>query len=170
MITIRKETDSDHDAIRYVNRRAFWQEAEGDIVDKLRVRNMAAISLVAVEGDRIIGHILFSPVTVEADKAKFEAIALAPMAVLPEYQKKGIGTRLLKAGLDECRKLGYEIVFVLGHPEYYPRFGFTQARTKGIGCEFEVSDEAWMVLELKENALAGRKGVVKYQPEFSEAT
>lgn len=170
MITIRKETPADYAAVRNVNNRAFGQRDEGLIVDRLRERGMAIISLVAAEDDRIIGHILFSPVTVESDKGKFEAVALAPMSVLPERQRKGLGTRLVKAGLEECLKLGHEIVFVLGHPKYYPRFGFVQAKKKGIGCEFEVSDEAWMVLEIKEGALAGRKGVVKYQPEFSETT
>ena len=168
MITIRKETPVDYDDVRDVNSRAFGQTDEGRIVDKLRGQDMAVISLVAVEGERIIGNILFSPVKVESDSGEFEAISLAPMSVLPEYQRKGLGSRLVKAGLEECRKLGYEIVFVLGHPQYYPRFGFTQARKKGIDCEFEVQDEAWMVLELKKGALAGRTGTVKFQPEFSE--
>jgi putative acetyltransferase len=168
MITIRKATPADYDDIRDVNNRAFGQTDEGKIVDRLRRRNMAVVSLVAEEGDRIIGHILFSPVIVESDSGKFEAISLAPMSVLPEYQRKGLGSRLVKAGLEECRKLGYKIVFVLGHPEYYPKFGFTQARERGIDSEFEVRDEAWMVLELKKGALAGRTGRVKFQPEFSE--
>jgi putative acetyltransferase len=166
---IRKATPADFDTIRYVNGRAFGQQAEGKLVDKLRNRNMAVLSMVAVADDAVIGHIFFSPVTVESDKGNFEAIALAPMAVLPEYQKKGIGTQLVNAGLEECHKMGHEIVFVLGHSKYYPRFGFVKAKEKGINCEFDVPDDTWMVTELKPGALKGRKGTVKYQPEFREA-
>jgi len=127
------------------------------------------LSLVAVQDDSIIGHIAFSPVKVESERSTFEAITLAPMAVLPAYQSKGIGSQLVRAGLEECRDLGHEVVFVLGHPDYYPRFGFVLAKPKDIGCEFEVPDEAWMVLELREGALAGRRGTVIFQPEFREA-
>jgi len=117
-----------------------------------------------------VGHIAFSRVKVEAEHSSFEAIALAPMSVLPANQRKGIGSQLVRAGLKECRHLGYEIVVVLGHPNYYPRFGFSPAKPKGIDCEFQVPDEAWMILELKDGALAGRRGTVRFQPEFSEAT
>ena len=92
------------------------------------------------------------------------------MAVLPEQQRSGIGGQLIRAGLDECRNLGHEIVVVLGHAAYYPRFGFVPANPKGINCEFAVPEEVFMVLELREGALAGRGGVVKFQPEFSETT
>ena len=91
------------------------------------------------------------------------------MAVLPVYQRKGIGSKLVRAGLDEYKRLGHEIVFVLGHPDYYPRFGFALARLKGIDCEYEVPEEAWMVLELWEEALGGRRGIVRFQHEFQEA-
>ena len=92
------------------------------------------------------------------------------MAVLPAYQHKGIGSRLVRVGLEECRHLGHEVVVVLGHPDYYPRFGFVSARPKGIYCEFEVPEEAWMVLELREGTLVGRNGTVKFQPEFKDTT
>jgi putative acetyltransferase len=127
------------------------------------------ISLVAVQDDKIVGHIAFSPVRVEAENSSSEAIALAPMAVLPAYQRKGIGSQLVRSGLEECRHLGHEIVVVVGHPDYYPRFGFVPAKTKGLQCEFEVPDEAWMVLELRAGALAGRRGTVRFQPEFRES-
>jgi len=91
------------------------------------------------------------------------------MAVLPAYQRKGIGGQLARAGLEECRRLGHEIILLVGHPDYYPRFGFVPARSKGIECEFEVPEEAWMILELREGALAGRQGTVRFQPEFKEA-
>lgn len=156
-------------AVRYVNQQAFGQKEEAEIVDKLRNRNVVTLSLVAIQGNQIVGHILFSPVIIESEHSNFEAIALAPMAVLPPYQRKGIGSQLVRASLKECQCLSHEIVVVLGHPNYYPRFGFIPAKSKGITCEFEVPDEAWMILELREGALAGRRGIVKFQPEFYEA-
>jgi putative acetyltransferase len=169
MLTFRQETLKDIDSIRYVNEQAFEQKGEAELIDKLRNRNVVTLSLVAVQDEQIVGHILFSPVTVESENSSFEAITLAPMAVLPEYQRQGIGSQLVQVGLKECYQLGHEVVVVVGHPDYYPRFGFVLGKTKGIGCEFEVPDEAWMILELREGALAGRKGTVKFQPEFQEA-
>lgn len=168
MITIRKEELGDIRAIRHVNERAFDQENEANIIEKLRKRSALTISLVAVQDDEIVGHIAFSPAIIAAEGSNFGAIALAPMAVLPAYQRKGIGLQMVRVGLEECRRLGHEIIVVLGHPDYYPRFGFVPAMPKGIGCEFEVPEEAWMILELQEGALAGRRGKVRFQPEFSE--
>ena len=169
MLEIRPEKSEDEAAIRQVNEEAFSQKEEAEIIEKLRSRGVLTLSLVAVQDDSVIGHIAFSPVKVESERSTFEAITLAPMAVLSAYQSKGIGSQLVRAGLEECRHLGHEIVFVLGHPDYYPRFGFVLAKPKGIECEFEVPDEAWMVLELQEGALAGRRGRVMFQPEFREA-
>ena len=169
MLTIRMETPEDIGAIRYVNEQAFGQEAEAEIVEKLRKRVALTLSLVAIQGNEVVGHIAFSPVEVESEHSGFKAIALAPMGVLPAYQRKGIGSQIVRAGLEECRRLGHEIVVVLGHPDYYPRFGFVPARPRGIECEFEVPDEAWMILELREGVLAGRQGTVRFQPEFKEA-
>ena len=169
MPVIRPETPEDVDSIRYVNTQAFGQENESKLIEKLRKNGALTISLVAVHDGEIVGHIAFSPVVVESELSSFEAVALAPMAVLPAYQRKGIGSQMVRAGLKECRRLGHEIVVVLGHPDYYTRFGFVPAKPKGIYCEFEVPEEAWMVLELREDALAGRSGIVKFQPEFHEA-
>lgn len=169
MVNIRSETPEDIAYIHHINKEAFGDTGEAELVDKLRNRGVLTLSLVATDGGKVVGHILFSPVTVAADSSGFEAISLAPMAVLPDYQRKGIGSQLVRAGLEECRRLGHEIVVVLGHSDYYPRFGFIPANAKGIDCEFEVPDDAWMVLELWEGALAGRSGIVKFQPEFSEA-
>ena len=169
MVSIHLETPKDVDSIRNVNEQAFGQAAEATIVDKLRNRNALTLSLVATKDNEVVGHIAFTKVTIESEDSSFEAIALAPMAVLPAYQRKGIGSQLVNAGLEECRRLGQEIVVVLGHPDYYPRFGFILAKQKGIKCEFEVPDEAWMILELTEGILAGRTGTVKFQPEFQEA-
>ena len=169
MVTIRQEMPEDIASIRYVNEQAFGQKEEAALIDKLRNRDIVTLSLVASQEGQIVGHILFSPATVTSEYSSFEVIALAPMAVIPEYQRKGIGSQLVLAGLEECRRLGHEIVVVLGHPDYYPRFGFIPAKPKGIACEFEVPEEAWMILELREGTLAGRRGVVKFQPEFHEA-
>jgi len=165
---IRPETPEYVNSIRYVNEQAFGQKEEAKLVEKLRNRAALTISLIAVQNSDVVGHIAFSPVVIESESSSFEAIALAPMAVLPAYQRQGIGRQLVSAGLEECRNLGHEIVVVLGHPDYYPRFGFVPAKPKGISCEFEVPDEAFMVLELREGALAGRGGIVKFQPEFKE--
>ena len=170
MITIRLETPGDVASIRYVNEQAFGQKEEAEIVEKLRDRAALTFSLVAFQGNEVVGHIAFSPAVVASQSSNFVAIALAPMAVLPAHQRQGIGGQLVRAGLEECRNSGYEIVVVLGHPTYYPRFGFVPANQKGINCEFEVPEEAFMVLELHEGALAGRGGVVKFRPEFSETT
>jgi putative acetyltransferase len=168
VLIIRPETPQDLDAIRHVNEQAFGQRAEADIVEKLRGRSLLTLSLVAVRRSEVKGHIAFSPVVVESEGLSFDAVALAPMAVLPACQRQGIGGRLVRAGLEGCRNLGHEIVVVLGHPTYYPRFGFLPAGPKGMSREFEVPEEAFMVLELRAGALVGRGGVVKFQPEFSE--
>jgi len=168
MLTIRFETNEDVESIRYINEQAFGQEDESKLIEKIRNRGVLAISLVAIQNDEIVGHIAFSPVVIESECPSLEAIALAPMAVLPKYQRKGIGSQMVRAGIEECRRLGHEVIVVLGHPDYYPRFGFVPARPRGIDCEFEVPEEAWMILELQEGALAGRQGTVRFQPEFKE--
>ena len=168
LLIIRPETPENKAAICHVNEEAFGDTGEAGLVDKLRSRQAIILSLVAIDGDRVIGHILFSPVTVESESQSFSAVGLGPMAVLPHYQKRGVGSELVRAGLEECRRLGHEIVVVLGHPDYYPRFGFVSASTYGIRCEYDVPNEVFMVLELREGALSGRSGTVKYQPEFNE--
>ena len=168
-LVIRHETPGDIDTIHAINTQAFGREAEAVIVDRLRKRGVLTISLVAIHENLVIGHIAFNPVTVESSAYSFEAIILAPVAILPAYQRKGVGSQLIKAGLEECRRLGHEVVVLVGHADYYPRFGFVPAGSKSLECEYEAPDEAWMVLELREGALAGRKGKVKFQPEFKDA-
>jgi len=164
MLAIRAEKKSDAAAIHEVNRLAFGQVAEANLVDLLRAKYDGLISLVAEEGGRVVGHALWSPVTIEGSSLK--GMGLGPLAVLPEYQKKGIGTSLAEAGLDACRKNGYDFALVLGHPDYYPRFGFVPASKFNLKCEYEVPDEAFMVMELRHGALQGVSGVVRYLPEF----
>ena len=159
----------DRASIHYVNQEAFGRIQEADLVDKLRKRGVLTMSLVAILDTAIVGHIVFSPVEIASEKSSFGALTLAPVAVLPAHQNKGIGSQLVRAGLKECQRLGHEIVVLAGHSNYYPRFGFVRAYPKGIECEFEVPDEAWMIVELKQGALAGRQGKVRFQPEFRDA-
>ena len=166
---IRREKPEDIAAIHRVNEQAFGQPVEANLVDTLRRADRAVVSLVAVENGRVVGHILFSQVTITGKSGPEKVLRLAPMSVLPEYQKKRIGTHLVMAGLAECRCLGYRAAVVLGHPDYYPRFGFVPAGRFGLKCEYDAPDEAFMALELEAGALGNRGGTVKFQPEFSQA-
>jgi putative acetyltransferase len=167
-VSIRSEAPEDSASVRCVNELAFGQRNEADLVDSLRANARPYISLVAVAAERVVGHIFFSPVSIESDAGAFAAMGLAPMAVLPEYQNQGIGTRLVREGLKECQDLGHDVVVVLGHPRFYPRFGFTPASLKGLKSEYAVPDEVFMVAELTPGALAGRSGLAKYHGEFSK--
>lgn len=167
MITVRAETPEDHVVVHCINEVAFEQPSEADLVDRLRQIARPYISLVAELEGRVVGHIFFSPVTVESEDSTFVAMGLAPMAVLPEYQRKAIGSLLVRQGLEECRRINHNIVFVLGHPSYYPRFGFLPASSKSLRSEYDVPDEVFMVIELAKGALEGRRGLVKYNPEFA---
>ena len=122
-------------------------------MDALRDRGKTTLSLVAVLQDRVVGHILFSPVAIEAGGEVTAALGLGPMAVLPAHQREGIGSLLVRAGIEECRRAGHESVVVLGHPEYYPRFGFAPASRHGLVWERPAPDEAFMALELLSGAL-----------------
>jgi len=166
VIEVRFESEYDYPAVRRVNELAFGQKNEADLVEALRHAANPRISLVAVLDDQIVGHIFFSPVSVESETGAFTALGLAPMAVLPEYQRRGIGSQLIREGLVACQKLGHDLVFVVGHPEYYPRFGFRPARHRGFSCEFDVPDEVFMVAELAAGAANGRRGMVRYLPQF----
>jgi putative acetyltransferase len=170
-ITIRRERPEDRPSVHKVNSLAFSQAfghaGEADLVDALREEAHPYISLVALLGGRVVGHIFFSPVTIEDEDSRCTAMGLAPMAVLPEHQGRGIGSRLVRQGLEECRRDGHNIVVVLGHPDYYPRFGFEPAAPKGIRSEYDVTDDKFMVAELEPGALADRKGIVKYHAAFA---
>lgn len=168
MTTIRPERVDDADAIRVVNERAFGGDVEAGLVAALRVANKAMVSLVAQQDDHIVGHILFSPVAIANAPDEIRAVGLAPMSVLPESQNRGIGARLVRAGLAACQAAGYDVVVVLGHVDYYPRFGFVRAGDFGLENEYDATD-AFMVLELKPGALKSISGLVKFAPEFSEA-
>ena len=168
MILIRPEQTGDIAAIRRVNEHAFGGPAEAELVDRLREHGNVTLSLVAVQEGNVVGHILFSPVTIESAQQAIPAVGLAPMAVLPESQNQGIGSLLVKAGLDQCRRAGHSVAVVLGHPRYYPRFGFVPASRYGIRSEYAVADEYFMVIELQAGALAGLRGTAKYHAAFNE--
>ncbi len=164
MIHIRLEAPGDAAGIHATNEAAFDTPLEAAIVDALRSAP-DSISIVAAIDDVIVGHILFTPVTIEPP-ARVRVAGLAPMAVRPDHQRQGIGGRLIETGLDECRRRGYSAVVLVGHPEYYPRFGFEPAHRKGLTCAFEVPPEAFMAIELEPDALAAARGVVRFRPEF----
>jgi len=169
-IIIRKETSADLPAIREVNSKAFDREGEADLVENLRksAQFISQLSLVAEYNNQVIGHILFSPVVIKNDQQEVKALALGPMAVLPEFQQKGIGSQLVTTGLDRCRESGYNSVIVLGHTEFYPRFGFKKADAFDIHPPEEAWEPAFFAVELAENALTGITGTVIYPPEFNE--
>jgi len=172
MIQIRPETINDHSAVREVNLLAFGSEDESQLVETLRQSDdfIPELSLVAINNGRVVGHILFSLISIETQKNDVSALARAPMAVRTEFQNHGIGYELVRHGLKECQRLGHKIVVVVGHPAYYPRFGFYSARAKGLEAPFQVSDEAFLVHELIPRALDGISGMVKYPPAFDEGT
>ncbi|HSB11115.1 MAG TPA: N-acetyltransferase [Blastocatellia bacterium] len=169
IMLVRAEASEDHPAVRRVNELAFGQPNEADLVDALREKARPYISLVCLVDREIAGHIFFSPVTIESESESFTAMGLAPMAVLPLRQNQGIGSLLVREGLKECQRIGHNAVVVLGHPEYYPRFGFVPASSKGLRCEYDVPDDVFMVAELSPGALRGRTGLVKYNSEFGKA-
>ena len=163
---IREETTADVDAIREVNRRAFAQDQEGNIVDALRSNGAALLSLVAIVDGEVVGNIMYSPATV----GDTLGAALGPMSVLPEFQRQGIGSKLVKAGNQRLKERGCPFVIVAGHPEYYPRFGFTPASKHGIRCEWDLPDNVFMIAVLDPAKMHGVSGLAKYRHEFSTVT
>ena len=164
-VSIRPEQPGDTAAVRQVNEQAFGGPLEAGIVDAVRDAP-GAISLVATLNGRVVGHILFTPVTIDPD-AGARLAGLAPMSVLPGLQRQGIGGQLIRAGLDACRLAGYTGVVVVGYPEYYSRFGFTPAHTHGLRYEAPLPPDVFMALELRPAGLPAGPGVVRYRPEFA---
>ncbi len=170
MVTIRAEKQIDFADVRKVNERAFGGASEATLVDALRSAVAPYVSSVAVENERVIGHIFFSPVSIENPGTIQLAFGLAPMAVAPDSQQRGVGSLLVRYGLEECRRLDVDIVVVVGHRDYYPRFGFRPAGELGLKCEYDVAPEEFMVLELREGALSGAAaGMVRYHEAFAAA-
>lgn len=164
---IRAELEQDHAAVRSVVESAFGSTAEADLVEVLRTQARPIISLVALERDAVVGHVMFSPVSLDGHP-DLRILALAPLAVVPASQRSGVGSALTSAGLEACARLPADAVVVLGHPSYYPRFGFRPASGFGIGSEFRAAPEAFMVLELETGCLHGRSGTIRYHPAFED--
>jgi putative acetyltransferase len=163
---IRTEEEVDWAAVYALNAAAFETLVEANLVDALRQQARPVVSLVAEDNQTVVGHILFSPVSLTGHPG-VKIMGLAPMAVAPDHQRKGIGSALVPAGLEQCKQLGFGAVVVLGHPEYYPRFGFLPSSRFGIGCEYEVPEEAFMIMELQPGYLRGTSGTIKYHAAFS---
>jgi len=163
VIHVREERPEDVVSIREVNRRAFGQDQEGNIVDALRSNGAVLLSLVAMQDDQVVGHVLYSPISV----GSATGAALGPMAVVPEFQRQGVGGTLIETGNRIIKDRGYPFIIVLGHAEYYPRFGFVPARSRGIQCEWDVPDDVFMLLVLDEEKMRGVSGISKYRQEFS---
>jgi putative acetyltransferase len=166
VIPIREQEPADHDQIEAVNRTAFGGNLEAKLVNRLRNEGLVVASLVAVQDDRIVGHILFSGVLIETEHGAVNAVSLAPMAVLPECQRQGIGSELVRRGLQLCRERGKRIVIVLGDPKFYTRFGFSVKMARWLQSPY--SGDCWMALELLPGALDGVRGVVRYPEAFEE--
>ncbi len=166
MTTVRDERPSDRAAVRAVNEAAFGQPAEADLVETLHRAQAAIVALVAASQDVVVGHILFSPVTVEHAAGRRFA-GLAPIAVAPNRQRQGIGGMLVREGLARCQALGCDGVVVVGHPEYYPRFGFVPAHTLGLRCEYDVPPDVFMALALPGRSLDGVSGLVRFHAAFA---
>jgi putative acetyltransferase len=164
---IRTEEQKDWAAVRAVNISAFETPTEANLVDALRDQAQPLVSLVAEENGVIVGHIMFSPVSLSGHPA-LKIMGLAPMAVAPEHQRKGMGSALVRSGLEQCKLLDFGAVVVLGHPDYYPRFGFLPSARFGISCEYEVPEEVFMVVELQAGFLRGASGEIKYHAAFSD--
>lgn len=163
---IRNEESGDWVLVHALNVAVFETHAEANLVGALRQQANPMVSLAAEEDQAVVGHIMFSPVELPGHP-KLKIMGLGPMAVLPAYQRRGIGSALVRSGLQQCKKLGFGAVVVLGHPEYYPRFGFSPAARFGIGCEYDAPEEAFMVVELEPGYLRGASGKVKYHAAFS---
>ena len=170
MVTIRPERSSDYKKIFVINKKAFKGEVEARLVENLRHTKgfIPKLSLVAVKDGKVVGHILFSIIHINTGSKFVPILALAPMAVIPEFQRRGIGSRMVREGLRNCEELGYKTVVLVGLPDYYPRFGFVKASGKGLSLPFEAPDEAFMVYEILPNTLNGISGVIVYPPEFAE--
>ncbi|MGM2794358.1 GNAT family N-acetyltransferase [Bacillus cereus group sp. Bce004] len=174
MVKIRQEQQNEYRKTEEVVQQAFLHEefsdkTEHELVKRIRECDafVPELSIVAVD-EEIVGHIMLSKIKIEKDGASVDSLALAPVSVATGHQKKGIGGKLIVAALEKAKELGYGSVVVLGHPEYYPKFGFKKASEWNIKAPFEVPDEVFMAMELRENALEGVKGIVQHSSAFAE--
>lgn len=169
-IRIVPEIEDDYEQITRLHKEAFKGGNEGELVEKLRKTPLylSNLSLVAKYKNRIIGHVLFYPIKINAGRRKCDSLALAPISVLPDFQRRGVGSRLIKKGLEEAKRLGFKSVIVLGHSEYYLRSGFEAASKFGISAPFDVPDNVFFAIELEKNGLENCSGTVEYPREFND--
>jgi putative acetyltransferase len=169
MIDIRSQSPKDIPAVRTINELAFGRPIEADIVDQLRENCPGTLSLVAASENQVIGHIFFSPAVIENPGNKLDGMALAPMAVTPDFQRKGVGSMLIKAGIEIIKKTTCPFIITVGHPEFYSCFGFEKASDYSLRSQWDVPDDAFMVLILNAEAMAGVSGTAKFRQEFNQA-
>ncbi len=176
-LRVEPERPGDEPAISRVHAVAFRDadrasDAEVRLVEALRFSEawVRQLSLVARLDGEVVGHLLFSRAVIAAPTGDVDVLALAPLGVLPGYERFHVGTRLMRAGLAEAHRLCFAAVVVLGHPKYYRRFGFRPAERPGVRAPFPVPTDAWMALELVPGALAGVEGLVRYPPAFAAVT
>jgi putative acetyltransferase len=169
-ITIEPETESDYEQITRVTALAFNGNAEARLVENLRKTTEYSphLSLVAKHRNKIIGHVLFYPIKINTGREECISLALVPVSVVPDFQNRKGGSRLIKAGLEEAKKLGFKSVLVVGHSKYYPRFGFEKASKYGISAPFSVADNAFFAIELEKDVLKNCRGTTEYPKEFDE--
>jgi putative acetyltransferase len=169
-ILIREEKEKDRKEIYKVNKLAVGQENESILIDKIREGEnfIPGLSLIAESKGRLVGHILLSKIKITGSSV-FDTLILAPLAVIPAFQKKGIGSRLVKRSVFKAKELGFNSIIVVGHKEYYPRFGFEKASKWNLKCPFRVPDEAFMAIELTKKALEDKAGTIEFPDEFIEA-
>jgi putative acetyltransferase len=167
-ISIREERPGDAAPVHRVVAAAFKSRAEADLVDKLRANGRFALSLVAVQRGAVVGHVLLTDVTVAGSGLVPRGAGLAPLAVRPTFQRRGVGTMLVRAALERALRAGYGFVCLLGDPAYYQRFGFRPAATFDLSCGLDAPPEAFLAIELAPGALGGVSGTVRYLPEFAE--
>lgn len=165
-VEVRSEQPADRAAVRGVHILAFGRPDEADLVEHLRGRVDPSISLVAAQGGVVVGHVFFSPVRIDGGGSVSGALALGPLGVLPSHQRAGVGSLLVRAGMRACHELGEDVVFVLGNPAYYARFGFETAGPHGLHYREASPDPSFMVAELDPGALRGRRGRVRYDGAF----
>jgi putative acetyltransferase len=168
MSLIRDERPEDAEAVHAVLIAAFGREAEARLVERLRASRKIVCAMAAEEKGRVLGHVVFSRISVESGDSEIPVLALAPLAVLPALQRLGIGSALVSAGLERCRMERHARVLVVGDPVYYSRFGFVPASSFGLKCAFSVPQEAFMAVELEPGAFAQVSGVVRYGHEFDD--
>lgn len=171
-LVVREEIPDDVEAIRQINQLAFERDVEANIVDALREAGAITLSMVACRIDpatgleEVIGHALYSPISIEDANESRPALGLGPLAVLPDRQREGIGTFLMEVSLEILRRTGHPAVILFGHPDYYPRFGFLPAEKWGLRADFECPPGVFQAIELQSGALAGTAGTVRFRPEF----